>query len=84
MTSINWHPRAVVTWRREASAPGLVVLHPLDVEVVVALDQLPTNFHGDPADRLIVATALAHRLHLATQDRAIRSSGIISTWEKSG
>lgn len=76
--------RPFATWLREASAPGLVVLHPLDVEVVVALDQLPTNFHGDPADRLIVATALAHRLHLATQDRAIRSSGIVPIWEKPG
>jgi PIN domain nuclease of toxin-antitoxin system len=81
MTSISWHPRAVVT----SSDVGSSVCNlALDVEVVVALDQLPTNFHGDPADRLIVATAMAHRLHLATHDRAIRSSGIVPIWEKSG
>jgi PIN domain nuclease of toxin-antitoxin system len=34
-----------------------------------------------PADRLIVATALAHGLVLATHDQAIRSSGVITLWK---
>jgi len=33
-----------------------------------SLDALPASFHGDPADRLIVATARAHALPLATHE----------------
>lgn len=33
---------------------------------------LPTAFPGDPADRLIYATAVEHGLSLVTKDRAIR------------
>jgi PIN domain nuclease of toxin-antitoxin system len=69
-------------WLREASDPGVVALLPLDVAVVVALDSLPESFHGDPADRLIVATALTHGLPLATRDRAIQTSGVVSIWKE--
>ena len=50
------------------------------VEVVIALAGLPATFHGDPADRLIVATARAHRLPLATHDRALRKSRLVTVW----
>lgn len=33
---------------------------------------LPSSFPGDPADRLIYATALEHGLELVTKDQAIR------------
>lgn len=33
---------------------------------------LPASFPGDPADRLIYATAVEHGLKLVTKDRAIR------------
>jgi PIN domain nuclease of toxin-antitoxin system len=33
---------------------------------------LPTSFPGDPADRLIYATAIEHGTKLVTKDRAIR------------
>jgi PIN domain nuclease of toxin-antitoxin system len=33
---------------------------------------LPSTFPGDPADRLIYATAIEHGLKVATKDRAIR------------
>jgi PIN domain nuclease of toxin-antitoxin system len=75
--------RPFQTWLRQAVAPGVVQLLPIEVEVVIALDQLPENFHGDPADRLIVATGLAHGLLLATYDRAIRSSAVIAIWQGS-
>lgn len=75
--------RPLAAWLRQAAAPGVVALLPLDVEVVLALDQLPQSFHGDPADRLIVATALTHGLPLASQDRAIQASGVIPMWEPS-
>lgn len=33
---------------------------------------LPSSFPGDPADRLIYATAVEHGLRLVTKDRALR------------
>jgi PIN domain nuclease of toxin-antitoxin system len=33
---------------------------------------LPSSFPGDPADRMIFATAIEHGLRLVTKDRAIR------------
>ena len=75
--------RPFATWLRQAAAPGVVALLALDVDVVLALDHLPQSFHGDPADRLIVATALTHGLPLATHDSAIQASGVIPIWEGS-
>lgn len=37
-----------------------------------AAASLPASFPGDPADRLIYATAIEHGLGLVTKDRAIR------------
>ena len=51
-------------------------------QVVLAVDSLPASFHGDPADRLIVATARAHRLPLATRDAAIRRSRAVTLWKR--
>jgi PIN domain nuclease of toxin-antitoxin system len=72
--------RSFDVWIREAAAVGVVEVVPLDVEVVIALAHLPATFHGDPADRLIVATARAHRLPLATHDRAGRRSRLAKLW----
>jgi PIN domain nuclease of toxin-antitoxin system len=53
----------------------------LDVAVVVALGKLLGRFHGDPGDRLIVATAKKHRLPLATRDLHIRASRTVALWK---
>lgn len=73
-------PLPFADWLRRASAPGVVRLVPLDTEVVIALERLPRAFRGDPADRLIVATALAYRLPLATRDEHIRKSRAVRLW----
>jgi PIN domain nuclease of toxin-antitoxin system len=73
--------RAFDVWIREAAGAGVIEIVPLDVEVVIALDRLPGSFHGDPADRLIVASARAHRIPLATYDRAIRKSRTAIIWK---
>ena len=70
--------RGFDVWIRDAAA--VIQVLPLDVEVVVAVDRLPASFHGDPADRLIVATARAHRLALATHDGKIRRSRAARLW----
>lgn len=68
-------------WIHRMTSPDTIQMLPLDVEVVVALNALPKSFHGDPADRLIVATAKAHSLALATHDRQIRRSRITTLWK---
>lgn len=68
-------------WLPTAAAPETVALIPMDVDVMLALDALPTGFHGDPADRIIVATARAHGLALATRDGNIRRSRGVKLWE---
>ncbi len=44
---------------------------------------LPTSFPGDPADRLIFATAVEHGWHLVTKDRRLRDHdrrGKVTLW----
>jgi len=68
-------------WLREAAAADVVQIVPLAVEVVIQLDKLPRSFHGDPADRLIVSSCRAHKIPLATHDRAIRKSRVTTLWK---
>jgi PIN domain nuclease of toxin-antitoxin system len=59
-------------WVRDALAmPGLS-LAPLTPEIALASSRLPEPFHGDPADRVIVATARALGARLVTRDTKIR------------
>lgn len=61
----------VEVWTEQAlSIRGLSLL-PLTAPIALAASRLPGNFHGDPADRLIVATARYHQLQLATRDQKI-------------
>src|SRR3989338_3195903 len=68
-------------WLPTAVAAESVTLLPMDVAVILALDRLPAGFHGDPADRIIVATARAHGLPLATRDANIRRSRAVKIWK---
>ena len=63
-------------WLVDASLPDVVELVPLAPEVILRLDSLPSRFHGDPADRVIVASALSRGVPLHTHDRKIRRSKI--------
>ena len=53
----------------------------MDVPVILELDNLPASFHGDPADRIIVATARAYGFPLATMDGNIRRSRAVKLWK---
>lgn len=48
---------------------------PLSAEIVVEATRLPGGFHGDPADRSIVASCRKERLTLVTQDKLMLSYG---------
>ena len=74
-------PLPFAEWLARATDERMISVLPLSVEVVLALDALPASFHGDPADRLIVATARAHALPLATHDAAIRRSRAVKPWK---
>jgi PIN domain nuclease of toxin-antitoxin system len=58
-------------WRSELLQAGLVEL-PLDGEIAIRAGQMDT-FHGDPADRMIVATAIVTSAELLTADDKILS-----------
>jgi PIN domain nuclease of toxin-antitoxin system len=47
----------------------------IDLKVARAVEDL--DFSSDPADQLIAATSLAHRIPLVTRDRRIRSSKVV-------
>jgi PIN domain nuclease of toxin-antitoxin system len=63
--------RDCLGWINEAlTAPG-VSLAALSPEIAVESNQLPGPFHGDPADRLIVATTRCLNAILVTKDERI-------------
>ena len=68
-------------WLAQAADDRMISVVPLDIDVILALDALPDSFHGDPADRLIVATARVRKLPLATRDAAIRKSRAVKLWK---
>jgi len=60
-------------WVRDALAtPGLSLV-PLTPEIAIDSTRLPGEFHGDPADRIIMATARRHRARLLTRDQKMLS-----------
>jgi PIN domain nuclease of toxin-antitoxin system len=70
------HERIVVTipvrsWLDQLAA--LVRTIPLTPEIAATAVSLPSSFPGDPADRLIYATAIEHGWQLVTKDRRLRS-----------
>jgi PIN domain nuclease of toxin-antitoxin system len=48
-------------------------------EVAALAAQFPSQFPGDPADRLIAATARAESLSLVTSDERIQASPLVKT-----
>jgi PIN domain nuclease of toxin-antitoxin system len=67
-------------WVSDALAtPGLALV-PLTPEIAIDSTRLPESFHGDPADRIIMATARRMKARLLTRDQKMleyaRRSGI--------
>lgn len=56
---------------------SLVRVLPISAAVAAKVAELPPHFHGDPADRLIVSTAIVHNATLLTADRPIIDSGMV-------
>lgn len=68
----------VGAWLRTAlEMPGIQMV-PLSVDISAASTQLPGDFHADPADRIIVASARQMGASLVTADK------LILTYSKAG
>ena len=61
----------VGAWIQAALALPGIRLAPIEPEIAVDSVRLPGNFHADPADRLIIATARYFDIALVTADQAI-------------
>ena len=66
-------------WLDQMTAPPLVERVPITAAVAVEVIKIPRTLHRDPADRIIVATALATGATLVTCDRQIIASRIVPT-----
>ncbi|NOX64173.1 MAG: type II toxin-antitoxin system VapC family toxin [Chloroflexi bacterium] len=67
----------IETWI-EQGLVGLTLFH-LTPEIAIESTKLPGDFHKDPADQIIVATARFHGLPLLTVDRRILSYPYVTT-----
>lgn len=68
-------------WLAAAADPRTVRVVPINPAIAAATSRLPKSFHRDPADRLIVATALVERLQLVTDDGPIRKARLVRLWK---
>jgi PIN domain nuclease of toxin-antitoxin system len=62
----------LAAWRQDLVGQGLIEL-PVSGDIAVQAARL-NPFHGDPADRLIAATAVLHSLTLLTADERLLGS----------
>ena len=65
--------RPVEQWVDIALALPGIQLAPLEPAIAVRSTKLPGEFHPDPADRIIIATALENAVPIITPDDRIRS-----------
>jgi PIN domain nuclease of toxin-antitoxin system len=54
---------------------GQLHVWPISMDIAVAIGSL--DFHSDPADELIAATSVHHKVPLLTRDNVIRKSKIV-------
>lgn len=62
--------RPTLTWTADVVRHDRVELAEITPQIAVGAAELP-DFHGDPADRLLFATARARRVPFVTKDRKI-------------
>jgi PIN domain nuclease of toxin-antitoxin system len=68
--ALSFQPSAQA-WFDDLLALAGVRLIPLTHRAAIAASSLPGNFHRDPADRLLIATARELKVPLVTRDRRI-------------
>jgi len=88
----RWSVSAIVFWERaqlhrlgriamdleDREVAGVLHrIHVWPIDLAVALASTRLDFKGDPADELIAATSIVHRVPLVTRDAAIRGSELV-------
>jgi PIN domain nuclease of toxin-antitoxin system len=71
---VQLHPNPA-SWFKIAFAGRSVRVINLTPAIALKTMDLPEAFHGDPGDRIIVATAIAENLTLLTHDKALLRYG---------
>ena len=66
-------------WLEQATALAQVERIGISPAVAAEVAALPSTFHRDPADRIIVASAPVHGARLLTQDGRIITSRLVPT-----
>ncbi len=73
--------RPTLEWIHDTLALPRVELLPLTPAIAVKAAELPAMFPGDPADRLIAATAVLESAAIVTKDGRIRGfAGVRTVW----
>lgn len=62
---------AVEQWVRDSTPVDRIELLPITIEIALRSYEWPDDFQGDPADRIIAATAAVHGLILVTSDEKL-------------
>ena len=62
-------------WLEELARHASLAVFPITSRIAAESVQLGPDFHKDPADQIIVATARCHGLRLVTADQRIRKWG---------
>lgn len=70
-------PIGPAAWLRGLTTTARARIVPLTARIALRADWL--GMHDDPADRFIVATALAKAAPLVTKDRGIRAAKLVET-----
>ena len=73
-SELNFQPDPKAWFARLMSGPGICEA-PFTADIAIEASHLPGDLHGDPADRLIIATARHFRLPVVTRDRKIVAYG---------
>ncbi len=72
-------PCSIDEWFEQAiNYPGISILE-LTPEIAVESTQLPGNFHRDPADQIIVASARVYNSPFITSDKKILDYSYVET-----
>ena len=76
---------SAATWIDRASQQPGFAFTPVDRTILLASTQLPGTIHGDPIDRILIATASQAGVPLVTADRAIiqyaERTGVVSVYD---
>ena len=92
LASNPWSISAIVNWeiaklnqlgRIELDIEGpdfvrlMSAMHVWPLDLAVSVQSTRLDFRGDPADELIAATSIVHKVPLLTRDRQIRRSRLV-------